>query len=114
MQLLLVLALIILGGRGDTRELIKEVKPVLESIGGEQIKSVVEDAERISEVISAVQTFAALSKAVQPASGGFNSEAEAETETVFSPQNNVSPLLPVASIANGEITSSLEKYFIAG
>ena len=116
MQLLLVLALILLGGRGDTRELIKEVKPVLESLGGEQMKSVVEDAERISEVISAVQTFAAISKAVQPDTGsGANVRQESQTEVKNCDisQSSVSPLLPVACIANGEITASLEKYFAA-
>ena len=36
MQLFIILALLLLGGRADAQNILSEVKPVLETMGGEE------------------------------------------------------------------------------
>ena len=97
MQLLIILALILYGG-GNAKNMLNEVKPVLESIGGEDMQRALKSAEEISEVLSAVQAF----------SGGFKGAQPKNTEV---PQNNGNfPLAPISAIADREITYSLNKY----
>lgn len=91
MQLFIILALLLLGGRADAQNILSEVKPVLETMGGEEIKEAIKSAEEISSVLSAVQT---MGKAASP-----------------QPAENVSfPLAPVSSIADKDITYSLSQY----
>ena len=99
MQLLIILALILYGG-GNARNMLSEVKPVLETIGGEEMQKALKSAEEISEVLSAVQSFSGF-KGSQP-------------KVVDVPQNNAEfPLAPISSIADREITYSLNKYINA-
>ena len=93
MQLLLLLALLLYGGNKGAGNILEEVKPVLESIGGEQIQEVLKSAEQLSSVISAVQSAAPQSP----------SKTESKPEYF--------PLEPVSKIADRDITYSLSKYF---
>ena len=96
MQLLIILALLLYGG-GNARNMLNEVKPVLESIGGEDMQKALKSAEEISEVLSAVQSFSGF-KGAQP-------------KSVEMPKNPAEfPLAPISSIADREITYSLNKY----
>ena len=96
MQLLIILALLLYGG-GNARNMLSEVKPVLESIGGEDMQKALKSAEQISEVLSAVQSFS-----------GFKGATPKSVET---PQNPAEfPLAPISAIADKEITYSLNKY----
>ena len=96
MQLLIILALLLYGG-GNARNMLSEVKPVLESIGGEDMQRALKSAEEISQVLSAVQSFS-----------GFKGAAPKNTESTQSPAEF--PLAPIAAIADKEITYSLNKY----
>ncbi len=107
MQLLLILALLLYGGKPDAKNLLCEMRPVLENLGGDEIKEALKGADEISEVLSAVQTFA----------DSLNSPSEGNTAT---PQNNAYadrvdpaiafPLAPISGIADKDITYSLSKY----
>ena len=96
MQLLIILVLLLYGG-GNAKNILGEVKPVLESLGGEDMQKALKSAEEISEVLSVIQ----------PIAGGLN------TQNNFNkPQNTQSefPLAPVMEIADKEITYSLSQY----
>ena len=96
MQLLIILALLLYGG-GNARNMLNEVKPVLESIGGEDMQKALKSAEEISEVLSAVQSFS-----------GFKGSKPKSVDIPDSPADY--PLAPISSIADREITYSLNKY----
>ena len=95
MQLLIILALLLYGG-GNANKMLSEVKPVLESIGGEDMQKALKSAEEISQVLSLVQPFAT-AKAAPP---------KPEQPQTF-------PLAPISNIADKEITYSLNKYIQA-
>ena len=99
MQLLIILALILYGG-GNAKNMLNEVKPVLETIGGEDMQKALKSAEEISEVLSAVQAFS-----------GFKQTAP---KNEYVPDNSDNfPLAPISAIADREITYSLNKYIQA-
>ena len=54
MQLLIILALLLYGSKSGSQKLLTEVKPVLESLGGEQIREAIKSAEEISAMLTAV------------------------------------------------------------
>lgn len=95
MQLLIILALLLYSG-GNARNVLSEVKPVLESIGGEEMQKAIKSAEEISQVLSAVQSFSGLK-------GDTAHTEEKQNPTSF-------PLAPISAIADKEITYSLNKY----
>ena len=99
MQLLIILALLLYGG-GNAKNMLNEVKPVLESIGGEDMQKALKSAEEISEVLSAVQSFSGGFKGMQP-----------KKDVPDNPENF--PLAPISAIADREITYSLNKYIQA-
>lgn len=98
MQLLIILALLLYGGKLGAQNVLNEVKPVLESFGGEEIKQALKSAEEISSYISAMQAFT----------------GAAETNSQQSQNHKTSaiafPLEPVNEIAPHDITYSLSKY----
>ena len=96
MQLLIILALLLYGG-GNAKNLLTEVKPVLETIGGEDMQKALKSAEEISEVLSAVQSFS-----------GFKNAPPKNEDTADGTANF--PLAPISAIADREITYSLNKY----
>ncbi|MDE5943495.1 MAG: hypothetical protein K2H30_04725 [Clostridia bacterium] len=102
MQLFIILALLLYGGKGNAQNLLQEVRPMLESFGGEQVQEALKSADEISQVLSAVNAF----------SGGTGGE-QAEKSTEFSQHGeNQSgfPLEPISRIADRDITYSLSKY----
>ena len=60
MQLLLILALLLFGGRDDAGKLLKEFRPVLEQFGGDDVKQALKSAEELQGVISALGSFGAV------------------------------------------------------
>lgn len=98
MQLLLILALMLLGGKGNAQNLLSEVKPVLESLGGEEIQNALKSAEELSSVLSAVGAFTA-----QPSQSPTSEQTEASPALGF-------PLAPVSKIADKDITYCLSRY----
>lgn len=99
MQLLIILALLLYGG-GNAKNMLSEVKPVLESIGGEDMQKALKSAEEISEVLSVIQPFTG--NQTPP----HHPEETRKTCAAF-------PLAPISSIADREITYSLNKYIQA-
>ena len=109
MQLLIILALLLYGGKSGTKNIMEEVKPVLETFGGEEIKEALKSAEEISGMLTAVQGLAG--------GGLFGGEGEPTPQPFGNPDqsfNNTSgdffPLAPIAAIADKDITYSLSKY----
>ena len=103
MQLLIILALLLYGGKSTAANILSEVKPVLEEIGGEEMKQALKSAEEISSVLSAVQGMS--SAFSQPSAQTFSQTSESNP----SPSMQF-PLSPISSIADREITYSLSKY----
>ena len=99
MQLLIILALLLYGG-GNAKNMLSEVKPVLESIGGEDMQKALKSAEEISEVLSLVRPFA----------GG---QPKNDTIQAVKADEHSFPLAPVSAIADKEITYCLNRYIQA-
>lgn len=105
MQLLIILALLLYGGKSGAKNIIEEVKPVLETIGGDQMKEALKSAEEISTVLSAVREFTG-SGGAQPSESTFGEAAE-------KPAKNPAiafPLAPVNNLADKDIAYSLSRY----
>jgi len=103
MQLFIILALLLYGGKSGAQNLIEEVKPMLETFGGTEVKEALKSARGLT--------------------GGFT-EPQAEKEEYFahtagataeSASQNSSgfPLAPISNIANRDITYSLSQ-FVSG
>ena len=107
MQLLIILALLLYGGKPNAGKILSEVKPVLESIGGEEMKEAIKSAEELSSVLSAVRDLAGdtNNSSAVPASGfGGVSSPQTDNGTVNF------PLAPISNIADKDITYSLSRY----
>lgn len=128
MQLLIILALLLYGGKSNAKNIIEEVKPVLETIGGDDMKQALKSAEEITEVLSAVQDLTKVGGVgLGGADGNENSFAgsdggasslreDAPQPSGYAPKaaRAISfPLAPISDIADREITYSLSKYFSA-
>ena len=100
MQLLIILALLLYGGKQGAGNILSEVKPVLESFGGEEMQQALKNAEEISTVLSAVQAMA--SPQQPPPAAEYKQHAQSEGVAF--------PLSPISSIADKDITYSLSKY----
>ena len=96
MQLLVILALLLYGGSGNVQNILSEVKPMLESVGGEDMMRALQSAEEISQVLSAVRAF--------------SSQATPSEIPVQSERTEYFPLAPISKIADKDITYSLSKY----
>ncbi|MDE6598312.1 MAG: hypothetical protein K2K60_06710 [Clostridia bacterium] len=107
MQLLIILALLLYGGKSNAQNILEDVKPVLETIGGDDMKQALKSAEEISSVLSAVRGFASMGNAPFAAP-----HAQAESFGGGEKQSHAAgfPLSPVSAIADREITYSLSKY----
>ena len=110
MQLFIILALLLYGGKSGAQNLIEEVKPMLETFGGQEVKEALKSAEEISQVLTAVRGFAGGFQPTENAEDDyFAHSAGANTENP--PQNPVAfPLEPISNIANRDITYSLSQY----
>lgn len=98
MQLLIILALLLYGGKSNVQNILTEVKPVLETIGGDDMKQALKSAEEISTVLSAVKEFTAA-----PAQNGGDGARPDSPAIAF-------PLEPISKIADRQITYSLSEY----
>ena len=117
MQLLLLLRLALAGGNPEN---LKDVRPIIESLGGGDTLRAIEKAEKLSEMISNGSGGLAAGK-----SGGKRTNAGGNTRGGLKDINcggrvnggfecYDSPLAPVARIADGEITSRLSRYIALG
>lgn len=129
MQLLIILALLLYGGKSGAQNLLTEVKPVLESIGGEEMREAIKSAEEISAVLSAVGSLTGANGGSDGinsffggngnASGNGNSTAQNENAADFTqngakPTDIAFPLKPISNIADRDITYSLSRYIMQG
>ena len=108
MQLLVLVLMLMLSGNNTN---IKELQPILETIGGEEAAGALKQAEELSDVISAVQSLSAIA---QPANAhgkadGADGGACAEEWT-----KGGYPLAPIANIADERITYCLSRYIALG
>ncbi len=112
MQLLIILALLLYGGKSGAQNILSEVKPVLESIGGDQMREALKSAEEISSVLSAVKEMTGTGgiNAVASAFSGTNTDTSANASFENKPAIAF-PLAPINDIADKDITYSLSKYF---
>lgn len=101
MQLLLILALLLYGGKRGTNNVMEQVKPVLETFGGEEIKEALKSAEELSGMLTAVQGLTG---------GIFGGQSPAQPAASYNKQDDFFPLAPIAAIADKDITYSLSKY----
>lgn len=104
MQLIVLLLALMLGGKGGN---MSELKPVLESLGGEDICKTLNQAEQLSGMLSAVKSFAGARKqeGVKVDKSDFCNECE--------PQGGY-PLSPISGIADEKITYCLSRYIALG
>ena len=101
MQLFIILALLMYAGKSGAQNLIQEVKPMLETFGGEEMKEALKSAEEISSVLSAVREF----------SGAAAESVKPQTDNIPVPSPAIAfPLQPVNNIADKDIAYSLSKY----
>lgn len=118
MQLLLILALILYGGKGGNAKLLNELKPLIESVGGEEVKEAFRNAEELESVISAFGGLVTADGA-SGGSGGISADAGSAAaghapgrgEEAGDNTGNYFPLAPVAGIADREILYRLVQYF---
>lgn len=103
MQLLIILALLMYGGKSGAQNLLSEVKPVLESLGGEQFKEALKSAEEISSVLSAVRDLTGTDAGVSSPPEHAAERSEENPAIAF-------PLAPINNVADRQITYSLSKY----
>ena len=123
MQLLIILAILLYGSKGGGNEILKEVRPVLESMGGDGVKEAFKNAEQISEVLSAVQELGGgdlseIFRPEQPArrlnqpsyNNSQKEEKQGENTNFYSERGVSFPLAPISDIADKDITYSLSRY----
>ena len=105
MQLLLLLMLALTGGNANA---LKEVKPVLESLGGKEAVEALNKAEELSGMISAVQAMAGAgatrANTSHAGSGGVCGDFA----------QHGFPLAPISNIADENITYCLSRYIALG
>ena len=106
MQLLVLVLMLMLSGKNAN---IKELQPILESIGGQEAAGALKPAEELSGVISAVQSLSAMSKPAHGKADGAECGEGAEEWT-----RGGYPLAPIANIADERITYCLSRYIALG
>lgn len=106
MQLLIILALLLYGGKSGAQNILSEVKPVLETIGGDEMKEALKSAEEISSVLEAVREFTGGEQRHNPFPVSNDGGQEGRDYT----GGSGFPLAPIANVADKSITYSLSKY----
>ncbi len=104
MQLFIILALLLFGGKRGAQNLLQEVRPMLESFGGSEMQEALKSADEISQVLSAVNAFTG---------GGSDNGGQPVGNTVnqkYDTSEGGFPLAPISEIADRDITYSLSKY----
>lgn len=109
MQLFLILAIILLGGKSGAQTVLNEVVPVLEQMGGpnvngeiSELKQVIKSAQEISSYMNALGAFRK-SASSTPCTG-----REATANYVNAEQTATLALKPVAKIAPPEFITALK------
>lgn len=115
MQLLIILALLLYGSKSGSQKLLTEVKPVLESLGGEQIREAIKSAEEISAMLTAVSELTGANASGSIFGGGNQNPAAHTTTANDAPADAADdaiafPLKPIGGIADRDITYSLSRY----
>lgn len=103
MQLIVLLLALMLGGKGGN---MSELKPVLESLGGEDLCKTLNQAEQLSGMLTAVKSFAGSRKQE-------GIKVKPEFCNGCGPQDGY-PLSPIAGIADERITYCLSRYIALG
>ena len=98
MQLFIILALLLYGGKGGAQNLLSEVKPMLESFGGEEVKQGGAESGQSDPLESAFFGHSTGSKEDFSEKSGENGGGD------------FFPLAPIAGVASREITYSLSQY----
>lgn len=101
MQLLVLALMLMLSGKNAN---IKELKPIIEELGGGEAAQAFKQAEELSGMLSAVQS---LTSATQP-------PAEKPCAPVEECAGEGYPLAPIANIADERITYCLSRYIALG
>ncbi len=112
MQLLVLALMLLMSGKNAN---IKELKPIIEELGGNGAAEAFKQAEELSGVISAMQTFAGLSSAVN--AGGNSGESAVQNNAPDGGEvtdGGGFPLAPIANIADEKITYCLSRYIALG
>ncbi len=115
MQLLIILAILLYGSKSGSQKLLTEVKPVLESLGGEQIREAIKSAEEISAMLTAVSELTGANASGSIFGGGNQNPAAYTTTANDAPADAADdaiafPLKPIGGIADRDITYSLSRY----
>ena len=115
MQLVLVLALLLLGAKNQNfSQTLGEIKPVLEELGGEELKSALSSVEQIGGLINAVGGLNNLQNLFGGATNSQKSEGKKSEENCAKDKDDGAqgfPLKPVSKIADQSITYALSQYF---
>lgn len=110
MQLIVLLLALMLGGKGGN---MSELKPVLESLGGEELSSTIKQAEQLSGVLSAVRAFTNNKNKEETGADNGGGKGNGETYNEAGSQDGY-PLSPIANIADEKITYCLSRYIALG
>ncbi len=111
MQLFIILALLLYGGKTQTQNLLQEVKPMLETFGGEELKEALKSAEEISQVLTAVRGLGTFQQPERQESNPPESDYFNDSVGATAQNPSVSfPLAPISNIADRDITYSLSQY----
>ncbi|MCM1546663.1 MAG: hypothetical protein NC033_06495 [Clostridiales bacterium] len=102
MQLLVLALILLLSGKNAN---IKELKPIIEELGGGEAAEAFRQAEELSGVINAVQSLAGMPQQTAPPA-----PCEADTKSC----GEGFPLAPIANIADERITYCLSRYIACG
>ena len=109
MQLLLLLMLALMGGNANA---LKEVKPVLESLGGKEAVEALNKAEELSGMLSAVQAMTGMGATHANTSHGSSGGKSGGGNGEFAQHGF--PLAPICNIADENITYCLSRYIALG
>ncbi len=111
MQLLVLMLMLMLSGNGAS---VKELQPILESIGGEEASQALKQAEELSDMVSAVQALTGTVGGKGSASPADCGSGEVEEPAPKNSPCSGYPLAPIASVADERITYCLSRYVALG
>lgn len=104
MQLLVLALMLMLSGKNAN---IKELKPIIEELGGNEASEAFRQAEELSGMLSALQSLASMPQQPQ-------ATVESAPPSDDGGAADGYPLAPIANIADERITYSLSRYIALG
>ncbi|MBE7088880.1 MAG: hypothetical protein E7370_05145 [Clostridiales bacterium] len=114
MQLALILAMLLLGGNNDIFNTLGQIKPVIEELGDENLKSTLSSVEQMGGIINTLSGsgLGELFSFNGSQNGSQNSVNGNEGWQKGEPDKSLGfPLKPVCKIADKNITYALSQYF---